>query len=748
MKLFRNKFAVIWLFGLTISSCFLIFTGLGGGEATIRQFNTIVFDTYQRLKPRQWGGNDIVIVDIDETSIRRLGQWPWPRTTIAELTDRLGNLGAAAVVFDIVFSEPDRTSPMLALDSLRRAGAQIQLPSKLDMLNNDLALAESFKRNLVVSGLVLQGSGVTEPPAPKAGTGLSGTFPPHLMKVNVKAIRNLEIFDDAAAGIGQFGFETEIQTDGVVRDVKPLTEANGYYYPSLSFETLRVVQGAGGFNLKSSDASGEYSGGQLNLVSARVGALEVPTDANGAMRIYHSAASSKPTLPVRAVLFPQESGISQEQLAADIANHIVLIGTSAEGLLDLRATPLQPVVPGVTIHADIIDQIIAGAFISRPDTAKGIELAMALMAVLLLLVALPLLNPLGDALSAASLIAAVTFGFWYMFSNYQMLFSPVIPVAAILLAYMTGVATDLLITERQGKFVRNAFAYYLSPAMVDRLADNPEALKLGGEEKELTILFCDIRGFTSLSEGLDPTELTELLNNFLTPMTTALLEKGATIDKYMGDAIMAFWNAPIDQEDHAQLACEGLLEMRRELVALNQRAPRAIDIGIGLNTGPCCVGNLGSNQRFNYSAIGDAVNVSSRIEGLTKQYGLDNLVAEETLSRCEGFASLEVDSVAVVGREEPLTVHFLLGSEKAANDTAFERLREVHQEMIDSYRAGDVEQGLSAMAQAGRLADKLTGELGDVSLLKLYAVYAERFALLRENGVPHDWDGVFRATSK
>ncbi|MEE9313828.1 MAG: adenylate/guanylate cyclase domain-containing protein [Rhizobiaceae bacterium] len=737
----KSKFAVIWIFGLTAAAVIWAIAITGNG---FDRLNTQVFDQYQQIKPRAWGNSDITIVDIDEASIKRIGQWPWPRTVVADLTNNLGKMGAAAIIFDIVFAEADRTSPLKAIEGLTRAGAQINLPNKIDMLDNDIVLAEAFSHNTVVTGMILSAQGADTPPAPKAGTGFSGTPPPHLMGGEIKSIRNLEILDKAATGIGIFNFFTHDQQDSVVRKAVLMHGANDQYYPSLVMEALRVVQGAGSFKIKSSDGSGELSGGQLSVVSVKVGALQVPTDANGAIDIYHSPADQKPTLSAKDILYPDEHGLPKNTLENNIANHIILIGTSAAGLLDLRATPLESVVPGVTIHAEIIDQILVGTYLSRPDLALGIELLVAIIAVFLLLALLPILNSVGDALAAAVLSALVIWAFWYAFSQHRLLLSPILPVFSILAAYALGVAADLLIAEKEGRFVRNAFSHYLSPAMVKRLAENPDSLALGGEEKELTVLFCDIRGFTSLSEGLGPTELTELLNNFLTPMTTALLERGATIDKYMGDAIMAFWNAPMDQADHAQRACEGLLDMRNALVKLNQTTNHPISIGIGLNTGACCVGNLGSTQRFNYSAIGDAVNVASRIEGLTKQYGLDNLVAAETLQVTEGFATLEIDRVGVVGREAPLTVFTLLGGIDTLKNPTFQKLLKAHGEMIDDYQSGDAENGLVNMTKANRLAEKL----GGLSLLKVYALYGERFFELRETGVPKDWDGVFRATTK
>lgn len=744
MRFLRNKFLAVWVFGLAGALTVLFLLNLPGVPK--RELDTIAFDTYQRLKPRQWAGSDITVVDIDEASLKRVGQWPWPRSALAQLVDRLGQMGAAAIVFDMVFSEPDRTSPAKAVARLRQAGAVVDLPEQTRLLDNDQVFADAIARHTVITGLVLSNSAGEPPPRPKAGVGISGTVPPDLMDRPLGAVRNLPVLDNAATGIGHFTFDTDLQKDAVVRRALLLQNVAGQWYPSLAMETLRVVQGAGGFKLKSNDGSGEFPGGELALVSAQVGALEIPTDRRGAIVVYHSPVTSKPVVSAVDIMFPakNESDDQAGAIEAHIANHIVLIGTSAEGLLDLRATPLHPVVPGVTIHAEIIDQVIAGDQLSRPDIAAGVEIALAIVAVLILLALMPILNSFFDAVLALALSGSSLVICWLAFADYGLLFSPVLPVLAITAAYGGAVAADLLLTEKEGRFVRQAFGHYLAPALVERLADDPSSLTLGGEDRELTLLFCDIRGFTSLSEGLGPTELTELLNNFLTPMTDALLQRGATIDKYMGDAIMAFWNAPIMQSDHRQRACLGLLAMRRELEKLNEQSRRPIRIGIGLNTGLCCVGNLGSSQRFNYSAIGDAVNVASRVEGLTKQYGLDNLVAEETLEGVEGLATIEADLVGVVGREAPLSVHTILDHEDEIAGADLSEFQEAHREMIEAYRSADPDTAQSALEKAAGLAETLPIP----SLKMLYELYEQRLSELRETGIPAGWDGVYRSATK
>jgi len=753
MRLLRNKSLPVWLGGLGLCTLLWSVLSVFGAAPTgtqLGRLNTLVFDTYQTAKPRTWGGSDVVIVDIDEPSLRALGQWPWPRTELARLTTRLGELGAAVIVFDMVFSESDRTSPARSMERLSAAGIPVEVPQTLDpaALDHDRVFAVTIQAQRVVTGMVLSAQGV-EPPKPKAGTGVSGTLPARLNKKALKAVRNLPLLDEAATGIGDFSFPTDDHTDAVVRSSTVLRPANGLFYPSLASEALRVAQGAGSFKIKMADGSGEWSGGNNAVVSVQVGALEIPTNAEGDLTIYHSPRGAKPVLSAHHLLDSSLSASEMEALKQAIEGHIVLVGTSAAGLLDLRATPLESVVPGVSVHADIIDQMIAGPFLNRPDWIKGLEIALALVGVLLILLSLPFLGALTGGLLAVVLVAAFVSGFWHLFTLEHLIGSPLLPTFYVLAAYVGGTAGNLLITERQRRRVRAAFGRYLAPAMVDRLAIAPEALKLGGEDRELTLLFCDIRGFTSLSEGLAPTELTNLLNRFLTPMTTALLERGATIDKYMGDAIMAFWNAPLDQEDHRQRACEGLLDMRAALQKLNAGLERPIKVGIGLNTGLCCVGNLGSSQRFSYSAIGDAVNVASRIEGQTKLYGLDNLLAEETLIGITGFVCLEVDRLQVIGRDEPLTVWTLLGRDSEFAGAEFAPLFTHHQAVLSAFKAGDAAAGLREVEKASRTAHALRLEHPAVPELDdLYRLYRARFDGFRCDGVPEAWDGVYRATKK
>jgi adenylate cyclase len=315
-----------------------------------------------------------------------------------------------------------------------------------------------------------------------------------------------------------------------------------------------------------------------------------------------------------------------------------------------------------------------------------------------------------------------------------------VPGGAALAAFVFATPVLLLWTDRERRFIRGAFSRYLSPELVGRLAANPRGLRLGGEIRELTILFADLRNFTTLSEHLEPDALTSLLNDFLTPATDVLLEAEATIDKYIGDAIMAFWNAPLDIADHRRKACLAALGMQEALERLNVATGRNLRLGVGLNAGECCVGNLGSAQRFNYSALGDAVNVASRVENLTKQYHVPILVTEAVREGASELAFLEADRVRVVGRAEPLAIHVLLGDAEVARTTDFARVAACHAKFLAAYRGLEFDAAETPLAAAAAAAP--------AALADLYALYAARLVDLRDNPPPPDWDGVFVAREK
>jgi adenylate cyclase len=692
-----------------------------------QRLSGLVFDLYQQLRPRQDASGAVAVVDIDEASLNARGQWPWPRSDLARLVHRLGELGAATIAFDMLFSEPDRTSLRQAAESLRAAGAEVRLPEALP--DNDELLAAAFARNRVTAGFALSDFVEATPPPPKAGFAFAGDDPSLYLFSFRGGIANLPVLNEAAAGLGSLTFPPN--ADGIARMVPLVARGAGQLYPTLAVEALRVAQGAGSVIIRATGASGEANTGRPAMTALKVGALEAPTGPRGEFRIYFSGLPQVPLISA-ARLFDDAA---LPDLAKEISGRIVLVGSSALGLRDQVATPLSPVVAGVLVHAEIIDQILAGSFLTRPDWAPGAEAAGAALLTAILLAGLLLVGPLLGAGLALLLMSAAAAASWLAFAQGALIFDPILPGLSVLAVYVAVTALLLLLTDRERQFVRRAFAHYLAPALVERLADDPSALSLGGENRELTVLFSDIRGFTTLSENLDPHSLTRLLNRFLTPMTDVLLASGATIDKYIGDAVMAFWNAPLATPDHPRHACLAALAMLDALKDLNRDEGPELKIGIGLNTGLCCVGNLGSERRFSYSAIGDAVNVAARAESLTKLYGVSVLLTEHTARHVRDMALLELDLVRVAGRNEPLAVFALLGDACRATGADFQALSAVHGLFIEAYRSGD----LSAAAQC---LDQL-GRLGFDELRTLHALYAERLAHLEARPPSGAWDGVY-----
>jgi len=727
----RRRALYVWGFGLATLFCVLAIASTNYG--TLDRLTVLIFDAYQRTKPRPEAGAPVAVVDIDESSLRILGQWPWPRSKVAQMVDRLGELGAATIAFDMIFSEPDRTSFDQVVRDLEQAGADVVLPAGA-LLDNDQLFAEAIARNVVTVGLILSNREGGALPPPKVGFSYAGHNPESFLLSYSGGIANLPILTEAAGGMGFFSFPAA--ADGVVRTMPLVARTEDNIYPALAIEALRTAQGAGGILLRGTGASGEADTGQPAMTHLKVGAFEVPTGPSGNLWIYYSGLPS--LSPISAAVLLDEN--PPPDLADRIAGHIVLVGTSALGLHDLVATPLTSGVPGVLVQAEIIDQIIGATFLERPDWAGGVEIAAAIFLSLILISAAVYLGPVLGGATAVAMIGSALAISWSAFAYQRLLIDPIVPSAAVIAVYVVSTGLLLLLTDRERQFVRRAFGQYLAPEMIEKLAQDPSALKLGGETREITIMFCDIRGFTTLAEGLDPQELTHLLNSFLTPMTRVLLQSGATIDKYLGDAIMAFWNAPLPIEGHEKRACLAVLDMLKALEELNRVEGRELRIGVGLNTGSCCVGNLGSEQRFGYSAIGDTVNVASRLEGLTKQFGISALISETTAAGAADLALLEIDLVKVVGRTRPMAVFAIIGDANTAQTPEFRALLEEHTRMLLAYRAGDILAAETALDEARRMAP--------VFLHPVYDIFNKRLAAFRREPPGPAWEGVFEASEK
>ncbi len=708
---------------------------------------SLVFDEYQRIEPRDYVPQPVKVIDIDEESLRRLGQWPWPRMLLAELVDRLAASGAAAVGLDVLFAEPDRTAPRNFLALWPQAATDPELRSELMRLPDpDQEFAAALSRANAVTAFVMvdaaAGREVATVPAVKDKAGFAEAGDPAIAFVAsaTAAVPSLPVLEDAASGNGSVNAVPD--SDGTIRRVPLVLGLNGRLYPSLSAELLRVAQGAGSYVVKASGASGETSfGTRTGITQIRIGRVVVPTDPKGHLLLYDSGHVAERFVPAWQVLEPDFD-------AARVAGQIVLLGTTVEGLKDVRATPIDPAMAGVEVHVQALEQMLSGTYLTRPDWATGVEVLYLAVFGLVLILALRKVGALLSLFVALFASGTAVAASWTAFSRAGWLIDPLFPCLVVLLVYMSGTLIGYLRTEAEKRQVRGIFSRYLSPAVVEKLTEDPGRVNLGGEIRELTLMFCDIQGFTRISEQLDPQSLTQLVNRFLTPMTTAIQAHRGTIDKYIGDCVMAFWNAPIDDPDHAAHALQAALDMRDGLRRLNDalaeeagdgRPAIRIAAGIGINTGPGCVGNFGSEQRLEYSVIGDSVNLASRLEGLTRTYGLDIVVGEDTAARAPGFALLELDEVRVKGRDAPLRIYGLLGGPDRSAEPGFRRLAERHGALLAAYRARDWDEAAASLAAARQL---------DVTLVRLYELYAARIDEYRSEPPAAGWDGVYVARTK
>lgn len=695
------------------------------------------FDLFQTIAPRADGPRPVVIVDIDEASLSAYGQWPWPRTLVAELLTRLFEWKSTAVAFDVIFPEPDRTSPREAMKYFSNIDEATR-ERLLKLPSNDDVLAQAIGKGRVVLGQSGTRSIKTDVPEalPETGIATLGPDPGPYLVAFPNLLRNLPELEKASAGRGLFTIATE--RDGMVRRVPLVMKADGKVVAALSVDLLRVASGAGGVLVRS-DASG--------VRSVVVSNFEMPTDQNGRVWIHFSPHDMTRYVSAKDVI---NGKASPEQFAGKL----VLIGTSAIGLLDLKTTPVHSAMPGVEVHAQLLEAALSKSLLNAPASAMLFELLAAGVTSIAIIVLAPIVSAIALFLITAFSGTAILGGSWMLYSRHQTLIDPTFPLIAMLSVYTSVALIGYFREQSDRRRIRSAFSQYLSPRLVEQLADSPQKLVLGGEERVMTILFSDVRGFTAISETFadDPQGLTTLMNRFLTPLTNAIVARNGTIDKYMGDAVMAFWNAPLDDQTHQSNACDAALDMHDRVEALNRERQREssetgipfipIKMGIGINTGHCVVGNMGSELRFQYTAMGDSVNLASRLEGQTALHGVSILIGSRTAEAVwEQFALLEVDLIRVKGKTEPEVIYTILGRADVAAASDFTSLRDIWSKMLVCYRKQD----WSGVADSLDRCDPMIAKFGLGGLANLYK---ERMRQFRMAPPPTDWDGVYTAETK
>ena len=729
-------------FGYARLACLALLIGIAmlriADPGPIQELRVRTFDTFQRIDPRIKTARPVVIVDIDEKSLAsKLGQWPWPRTRIADLVTNLTKLGAIVIAFDIIFAEPDRLNPDSAAEIFRKLDDEIKVKLRA-MPSNDQLFADAMRRSRVVVGESGLPSVISEldKTLPVTGMAMLGPDPQRFMFKFRGLLRNTRVLEAAAGGRGLLTINPE--RDGIVRRVPMIMLAQGEMMPSLSFEMLRLVTGTETIFVKS---------GIEGIRSVAVKGFEIPTDHNGQLWVHF--ARYDPTLYVSAIDV-LEGRVAPEK----VARKLILVGTSAVGLNDIKTTPVSAAIPGVEIHAQVLEAALTKSVLSQPPYGALLEFGSAVLLGILVIIFAPKFGPITLVVVGALFATLLVGTSWYFYTMHRLLVDFTYPLLSTTAIYLTLIFSSFVREQAQRRQIRSAFGQYLSPALVEQLAQAPEKLVLGGESREMTIMFSDVRGFTTISEAFkhDPQGLTTLMNRFLTPLTNAILARKGTIDKYMGDAIMAFWNAPLEDKEHQVNACEAALDMLERIDVLNkQREIEAqesginfipINVGVGLNTGTCVVGNMGSDLRFDYSVLGDSVNLASRLEGQSKEYGFPIIVGSRTaLAVKEKFAILELDFIMVKGKKEPEVIYAIAGREDTAQSGRFQRLRNLTIEMLACYRNRDWEGALAAI-ERGRKTDEAN------TLEYLYNLYETRLRAYLENPPPPDWNGAFALLTK
>jgi len=688
------------------------------------------FDTLQRLLPREIYAEDpVVIIDIDDRSLAEIGQWPWSRNQLAKLTNQA--YAAAALGFDIVFAESDRTNPQNFISSYP---LNEDLKKELSALpsNDELFSQAIANHGTVVLGQALNNKNNIKPSKAKFGLVTQGDNPKQFI-TNYSGIQNnIQQLESSAAGVGSMSIGNN---DAIVRQLPTFERVDDQLVPSLALEMTRVAVGASTFQIKSSNASSEEAyGAQTGINNIKLGPLTIPTTPKGNAWVYFAPSKNISTISAADVI---SGAVPPEFFEGKLA----LVGTSAAGLLDLRSTPTEKNVPGVTIIAQFIQQIFANEFLQRPDWLFGAEFLAGLVLAVLITLSIQAMGPIGGLSVLLAGSGGIIGSSYYFFKSKLFLVDPISPLIISLSVYVAVTFFNYLFTELERSRVRGAFAQYLSPEMVNRLAESSESLVLGGERKEMTFLFSDIRGFTKISEQYkdDPEALTLLINQLLTVLSNAILDHGGTIDKYMGDCIMAFWNAPTDQANHRQLAIESAHAMNNALSEFNQNLEESLDfkleIGIGINSGECIVGNMGSDKRFDYTVLGDAVNLASRLEGQSSNYGLNMVLGENSYLQDSPYQIIEIDKIAVKGKSSAETIF-----------TCFELETKFTEEFMDKHKLFLEKYRTQQWIPASLLADELISSSNQLELY--YGHMKARIDEYKINPPSSDWKGVYVAQNK
>jgi adenylate cyclase len=728
--------------GLFVVMVFLVHEAGWAQLRFIQQLELWAYDARLRLFMPKTLDPRIVILDLDEKSLNAEGRWPWSRDKVALMVRQLFERYQVRVVgFDVAFAEPDTSSGLGVLEKLGRDELREEprfqefLGKARATLDYDNILAEEIGKHPVVLGFFLGGkserAGVLPPPTfIEKNLGDPGWLYIHNLALGYSG--NIEPLMKKATAAGHL--YPSLDVDGVTRRVPIFMKYDDGYYEALSFAITRTYLGNAPVRMQV-NPPGAFGANVATIPWVQVGDLRIPLDERMSVLVPYRGASGvyryvSATDVMRGTLPP-----------AELRDKIIIVGTSAQGLLDLRATPVREDFPGVEVHANLVSGFLDQKIMHKPDYV----LAISILTIVFIGFPFALLLPRMSALVSTTAVAATVLILlainFYAWTAQNFVLNIAAPLAMVGLLYLLNMAWGFFMETRSRRLISGLFGTYVPKELVAEMSKNPEEYSMRGESREMTVLFSDVRDFTSISEGLTPEGLRDLMNTYLTAMTEVIQERRGTIDKYIGDAIMAFWGAPITDSEHALHGVEAALDMQRRLRTLDpefiKRGWPPLHIGVGLNCGPMNVGDMGSRFRRAYTVLGDAVNLASRLEGLTKEYGVAILVSESIVREAQGFVYREVDKVVVKGRTEGVAIFEPLGRLGEVGETALQEVERFHK-ALDLYRRQRWEEAEALLKSLSAAAPES----------KLYKMYLKRISHFRQNTPGPAWNGLWVFTTK
>ncbi|MGI9302018.1 MAG: CHASE2 domain-containing protein [Gammaproteobacteria bacterium] len=711
----------------------------------LHQMENLSYDVRLNLTLPNSIDERIVIVDIDERSLAEVGRWPWGRDDLARLvTNLFDEYQVRLVAFDVVFAEPDKSSGLEVLRELANGPLQhdaaflSEFAALEPKLENDLIFAEAMRGKDVILGYYFKDS------SPQDAASSTGLLPPPVLDltetvnqkipfVSAKGYgANLALLQENALAAGFFD-NPLVDHDGIFRRVPLLQTFGDKLHESLSLAVTRTLLDRPIELIIEEDfRQGEN---YFEIEGIRLGEVVVPVDREAAALVpYRGPQYSFPYVPAVDVLH----AVTDNDVLRDA---IVMVGTTAPGLLDLRSTPVQHAYAGVEVHANLVSGMLDDRIKQRPAYVLGYEFVVLIAVGLLMTLLIPLMSPAWSFVTTLIILIVVTALTVLAWTRGNLVLPLATPLLLTLTLFVFDAAYGYFLETRGKRQLAKLFGQYVPPELVDEMSAAPEEFSLAGESREMTVLFADVRGFTAISEGLEPRQLTQLMNEFLTPMTRVIHRHRGTIDKYMGDAIMAFWGAPLSDPEHPRHALQTAISMIEELVTIQQEFAQKkwppLRIGIGINSGTMSVGNMGSQFRMAYTVMGDAVNLGSRLEGLTKEYGVPIIVSESVKAAADEYVFVELDKVKVMGKDRPVSIYEPLGLRDEIESRTKSEVRR-YEQALSLFREQDwdsAESELFSLSQSN--PDRL-----------VYKLYLDRIAQFRSQPPPEDWDGIAAYTTK